>query len=189
MTGKREGRKKRCRGRRRAGMADIFAVATKKISKEISEHVDAEIGVTNEILDEFAKKLCPRLYRGLFNLTDLKNLNICAPFTIILNVGFHFVCVHTRGKRLLYVDSYGLRCRNKVVCKFLSGFKIPIVFNKVRLQSPKSKHCGMYALLFAAYLDFPKKPFKLKFHTRAAGKKNDELCMVYLDKLVSHMNV
>jgi hypothetical protein len=175
--------------KKRTGKADVINVATKKISKEVKDHVDEHIGVTNEILDEFARKLCPRLYKGLFNpSTNLLRLNICAPFTIILNVGFHFVCVHTTGKKVFYIDSYGLMCRNRVVWKFLRQFKIPIVINRARLQSPKSRHCGMYALLFATYLDLPKKPFKLKFHNRAR-KKNDQLCMLYLDKLVTHIDI
>ena len=160
----------------------------RKISTKIAKHVDADIGMTNVMLNKLARILCPNLYRGLFSVEKLKSISFRPPFSIIVNVGLHFVTVFVAKNHILYFDSYGKNCIRREMCDFMAKYNCRIYYNKSKLQKRTSTHCGLYALLFAAYVDLTTKPFELYFYKRA-GKKNDELCKMYLQKIVSHVNV
>ena len=194
MTGRKASSKSIKRdGRKENGQSSVSAKRMNKIRqniyKETLRHVDHDIGMTNVMLNRMAKRLCPNLYRGLYTMYKLKSISFRPPFSIIVNVGQHFVTAYVTKEYILYFDSYGRKCCiTEEMCDFLTKYNCPVYYNKSKLQSATSTHCGLYALLFAAYVDLARKPFELFFYTRA-GKKNDELCKLYLQKIVDHVNM
>lgn len=156
------------------------------VSRIITQHANKIDGLSNEIVHKLAKILCPCLYKGFFNwyeLTNIKCKTITYPFTIIVNTVHHFVTIHSRKDYILYLDSYGQPCTNSTVRNFLRRCKnMKVLYNTMRIQSKNSMHCGLYALLFAMYYDDPSQPFLLKFSSKAS-KKNDKLCVEYLQRL------
>jgi len=59
------------------------------------------------------------------------------------------------GNKLIYFDSFGNKCTNSNVKKFISKFKNTIEHNKTKIQDDKSSLCGYYCFYFL-YLCFLK---------------------------------
>ena len=154
---------------------------------QLSENVSSSWGMTNRLVDQLARSLATRLYRGLFipeKLTTARTTQLLSkiPFTMIVNVGGHFVALYCCKEYVLYFDPFGMPCLQPQVIAFLRGLKRSVFFSREKIQSVTSKHCGLYAVLFVLYHDKPRRRFKLKFGRRAS-KKNDKLCIQYLHKL------
>ena len=159
-----------------------------RISNVFSDHV-SEFGMSNALLDAFARQLCPNYYRGVVSAWRLRECNFRKPFTIICNIGLHFVTIHAGTGLTLYMDSYGKQCKLPSMLKFLTRMGKPVCFNERRIQLATSQYCGLYALLFAAYTDLKDAgalPFRLAFSNRAC-LKNDKLCKMYLHKLLNYL--
>ncbi len=163
------------------------------VLESVRTHVSPRKGITNVMLDSMARGMNLKLYRGLFNARELAtektDFDHSSRFTIIINVGRHFVCVHNCGDKLLYLDSYGVSCLNPLVCDYLLqhfGKKTPIYYNKLAIQTLDSTFCGLYCLLFALYLDKRSNQSKvcLRF-TKEPSRRNDRLCMQYMKCLMT----
>lgn len=115
----------------------------------------------------------------------------------------HFVCVVGEPRRVLYLDSLGGLDRTNVcrpVGQLLQKMKKPIVYIPRRLQSRNGAACAIYALLFAIYyarqnicassrLDTDENILsKFAFYDKA-GRKNDVLCMKYLEQIINDNKV
>ena len=165
------------------------------IVDQLSDHVSADWGMTNDLVNHLASSLAPRLYRGLFLPEELPTklssksayLLKDRPFTIIVNVGGHFVGVYCADQYTIYFDPFGLPCMQTQLKQFLRKLKQPVFFSKKKIQTISSKHCGLYAVLFVLYHDKPKRTFKMQFGRRA-GLKNDKLCVQDLHKLCRGLN-
>jgi hypothetical protein len=95
----------------------------------------------------------------------------------------HFVTVAAGPSGVLYIDPYGLPCLQPRVNRFLRLCRRRVLANWRQVQDLRSVYCGMYAVLFAAYLD--RKPnFKLRFHKAGRDlRRNDTLCARYLRRM------
>lgn len=170
------------------------------VSALVSKHADRR-GMTKSLLDSICRTLCPNLYKGLYNASDIPiaTLQNFKSFTIILfltskdlgvsastNVG-HFVTVHATPSTILYIDPYGLPpCFHPHVAKFLHAKKKRVVLvNRKQVQHVNSTHCGLFAVLYAVYFDDPsrEKRFALRF-PRKATPNNDKLCKRYLNEML-----
>lgn len=152
----------------------------------VTSNVDKNIGVTNELIDSLCKDLSPRLYKGLYtSITPPTNqLSKLNSFTIIINVGGHFVTIYAKENFLIYIDPFGLPCFCKSILNFMQNCKRPIFRNNLAVQSFKSKYCGLFAILFVIFFDKPQNKLILKFHPSKFLFKNDSLCLSYLKKLI-----
>ena len=166
-------------------------MTAEQIVRELSDHVGEEWGMTNQLVNGLARKVCTRLYRGLYtpltlrelSASDIEEMKKYSPFTVICNPGAHFVTIYCTPQYVLYLDPFGKECRQKDVKKFLSRLSSHIFHNRTQIQHTTSNHCGLYALLFALYLDREPQHMKLKFSTRSKNK-NDKLCVTYIEKLI-----
>lgn len=128
-------------------------------------------------------------------------------FIIIINIGLHFVTLHATKKYIFYVDSMGRPILLPQILKFISlrPGKPAVYYNKSRVQSPLSSHCGLYAALFVLCLDGVDKHTRkrvrrrgrravsatetlhilpMQFFKRGDLNRNDKLCVKYLKKII-----
>lgn len=166
---------------------------SEKIASLLKDHVSKDWGMTNDMVNYIAMTLCSTLYKGLYMPKHLLRISMAGnilqrPFTMIINVGKHFVTVVCHKNYVLYLDPFGMPCLQPEVRRFLQGLRSKIFYNKTQIQQLKSKHCGLYAVLFALYYDVPSRELRLKFH-KNASEKNDKLCTVYLHKLMNKATV
>lgn len=171
-------------------MADVVA-------KRVREHAVPRLGVTNRVLRNFCTRLCSDLFKGVFSADCIPpSLAARAHFIIIVNLSQkrgpsvgHFITIAASPSSVQYIDPYGLPCWQPDILSFLHSCKRKIRLNLRQVQSFKSSYCGLYALLFACYLDRKRwkgNKFKLVFE-RKKLRENDKLCVAYLKKIVSMM--
>lgn len=132
-------------------------------------------------------------FYGVFSALELgagsPRLRSARPLHIlIVNVGAHFVTLVVRsGQCAIYVDSFGLPILHPGVRSYLRRVApgLPVYYNKKRIQSASSVHCGLYAALFALHYDGRRRRRGegLRFAARAASGENDALCVRYLKEL------
>ena len=161
----------------------------KFLSSQLKQHVNENWGMTNSILNDLAETLCPRLYAGMYAPHQLKSSRLrtrTKPYTLIVNVGNHFVSIYVSKTVALYVDSYGMRIFRPKVREFLKSLEVPVFFNDRQLQSGHSKYCGLYALLFCMYFEcYSNRSMQTYFNFhKLAGPGNDRLCIAYIKKLI-----
>lgn len=154
------------------------------IAHLLGKYVSRDWGMTNKTVDYIARLLCPNVYVGLFMPNELqRKKNVCKPFTMIVNVGRHFVTIYCHDDFVLYMDPFGLPCLQSRVRDYLCSLSTSLFYNKTRIQHQRSKHCGLYAVLFALYYDKPDRNIKLKFKDGVNNQSNDRTCLLYLQKL------
>jgi len=132
--------------------------------------------------------------RACTNLSD---------FTIIINVGLHFVTVYGTPEYVMYIDSMGLPPTRVEVKEFLAQCRRPFVYNISQVQGDTSSYCGLYAALFVIFLDYRhsgkiNSTWKLQFHVAKWNesehditnrlKSNDERCVTLIKVLLQHKN-
>lgn len=167
---------------------NIDADVMNKVQKLLKSHVSQEWGITNDLVQDIAATLCPGdTYKGLYMPDQLSRIvsmkSVHRPFTLIVNVGRHFVTIYCHDNYVLYLDPYGIPCVQPHVRQFLNVLSPNIFFNETKIQTVRSKHCGLYAILFAQYYDVPLRDFKLKFIRNPENDENDDRCIFYLHKL------
>jgi len=170
--------------------------------KKISRHVDQDRGMTGGLLESLAKNEAPRYFYGVYlssnlpNPSDLKK-KYSNGFTLIINIvnkkmeGGHFVTLHIRPGLCLYIDSYGMSIMDNSIKKFIRAhkdfFKFEFPHINIRcIQSPFSKACGMYSLLFTKMFEIEnlyQMNTKFIMYWSKNLLLNDKLCMKYLTKI------
>lgn len=181
-------------------MANSFII--RQIIKGVKSHTDHSAGISNVLINRFARSLCSRDFQGVYSADTIPEIMLTnrPRFIIIVNLGErkgydsnipvgHFVCICADTSRIQYIDPYGLPCIQPKVLNFLKHCHRPIIMNKRQIQDLSSVYCGFFALLFAMYMDrglsVEKPKFRLKFHKRKRElKKNDVLCISYIRKLI-----
>jgi len=114
-------------------------------------------GLTNKYVEDLGKLICGDNFLGVFS-SDIQpqfQKKICK-FSIIFNKdkhnqpGSHFVAIYSNRSKLFYFDSFGKKCENKLIKKFikknLNGRKY--IFNKTCIQDNQSLFCGLFCLEF-----------------------------------------
>ena len=138
------------------------------------------------------------LFYGIF---DAENLPLHLPsikknFSIIINVGHHFVFLYWSPLEVFYIDSLGRAITHEKVQAFINNHvdieKCSVFYNTAHVQSQLSTHCGWYTILFTLYVDRcaarqTGKHFdrftQLRFYSHSL-LRNDDLCMQYIEKLL-----
>jgi len=151
-------------------------------------------GVTNFFIDDILRDQCPENYVGFFPknqlplMTGIGNSIIVVDLnpTFISTTG-HFVTIISSPRVCSYLDSLGLPPPTEIAQHMLNTGKKLKILNE-QIQPFFSHFCGMYCILFALY--FNKRMtgkqvnFSLTF-SHANLKKNDQLCVKYIQDLLS----
>ncbi len=166
-----------------------------RLSTRVKRHVVPDQGVSNELLDKFATSLCTSDFKGVFP-SDTIPVAFAGRHNFILIVNLapqrgaavgHFVTIAASPSCVFYIDPFGLPCLDPNIARFLQHCRREVYFNRRQLQAMNSAYCGLYALLFACYLDrenWEGNRFRLKFKDKNLSA-NDRLCIKYLKKIVS----
>ena len=167
-----------------------------KLSRLVNNNVDPERGVTNRTIDNFCRELCPQLYHGTFPADrippSLSNSDVTAEnFSLIINVGGHFVTVVNQPDFILYIDPFGLPCLDPQAHAFLqlcvdnsrSSSVKQVFYNVNKIQNFRSRYCGLYAILFALYFDTPRENYKLRFEKNEQISNNKKF-MKYIQEMI-----
>jgi hypothetical protein len=168
-----------------------------QIARLFSRHVGRDWGMTNELVDYIAGRLCSHRYKGLYTplqLQQSKKTRLLEkatkrPFTLICNVGRHFVCIFCTNQYLLYMDPFGKKCVQRQVRKFIHRLSRNVFYNHTPIQWITSNHCGLYAILFTLYFDRDRQDVRLQFEPASNNGRNDQLCNMYLQLLLNKDNV
>jgi len=168
-----------------------------RILSEISESIRGDVspgyGITNTSVDEIAREVCRNYYLTTCpsrKLLQMELGELPKTFSLILNIGSHFILLHKRDKCFYYIDPVGDRCSDSNIIDFVSsdakGNKTCFLYNKRQVQSRSSVHCGLYCVLYAQLFDFVQVPFdRIKFQfKKGGGKQNDLNCIDYIVALM-----
>ena len=151
--------------------------------KFINSHIKPDLGITNDFIHDITAEICSKIYQGLYPANEIPpKLAKKTDFSIIVNVGRHFVSIIACESYIIYIDPFGIPCLEPFTATFLKKCKRPILYNKKPIQSVKSKYCGLYAVLFVLYYDPPIVKIKMKFDNN--WEKNDQRCISYIKKLL-----
>lgn len=159
----------------------------------MEEHIDAS-GVSDVFIkDLLAQMHISHLFKGVFFTFDpqLHSL-ICErevhpDFVCIVNTGRHFVTLVLDKESALYIDTLARHCPMELRLK-LEKSKRTVYYNKKRIQSITSTHCGLYSCLFALYFDRERndRSVSTQFRFESAKDKlevNDIRCIKYLKQM------
>jgi len=172
--------------------------ALSRLLRHTRANVHPRQGITARLIAGFARQLCPNHFRGLFDIGRLPVRRLAASrrFTVIINLGIHFVVVHATPDTVVYVDPLGDPCQAARARGLVVRCARPrALWNAKPIQSRQSVACGLYALLFARCFDTPvdEWPFDasselpLRFsrvRSRSGGRRNDARCVRYLKRFI-----
>lgn len=183
----------RC-GRRYRKKNKYNRFAMNDLSRRVRSNVTKEKGMSNQTVARFCRSLCGDDFKGVYSADYIPTrLAARGRFIIVINLGVrrgrrgplpmgHFVTVSADPSKVFYIDSYGLPNVEPHVTRFLQRCRRPVEFNLRPIQDLNSVYCGLFATLFAVYLD--KQPdFKLIFKKQNL-RENDKLCVRYLRRLI-----
>lgn len=160
----------------------------RRIKKSLTKHVDTLYGVTNEAIHELCSLLNPLHYKGTFPSNQI-TFKFSPPSSYIVNIGGHFIALICKPHFCLYIDPFGLPCRDKDLQQRLKTLSVPVFYNSTPIQSLTSMYCGMYAILFVVYFDKSRDRNKrLRFHRRNL-KANDKVCLKYISSLLAYLSL
>lgn len=160
-------------------------------SESISWHINSD-GLSENVLSDLMSQFTNlRMYKGVFPYNHIK-VNDKENFSIIVNVGFHFVAICVYDSFVLYIDPLGSPVPFlPELILFLTNLKKPIFFNRKQIQSKKSSHCGFFSCLFCIYFEYnlmnEQTHLTLSFHKKELIT-NDELCISYINRLYEIMS-
>lgn len=148
---------------------------------------------TNTYLNELLFPLC-KSYRGCFSSDNIPPYENNGINTFIVNlskqdeIGTHFVCLVIKPNVVYYFDSFGKKCGNEDILKYISNLDYKVYFNGLKIQHPKSLMCGFYCALVVLVND-ERCNFKkdIKFSTQESSLlKNDSLCLSYIKRALKN---
>lgn len=114
-------------------------------------------GLTNDYVENIGKIICGNNFLGVFpsDIQPQFEKKLCK-FSIIFNKdkhnkpGSHFVAMFFDRSKLVYFDSFGKNCDNKMLKQFikknLNGRKY--IYNKQCIQADESLFCGLFCVQF-----------------------------------------
>ena len=152
-------------------------------------HLNRE-GISDEVISDFLH-MCKvsNKFKGVYPFKNLPDsLKKESHFSIIVNIGHHFVTLHVKPTYILYIDSFGQPISNREILDFLGKklHHIPLYYNTRQIQSLYSSHCGIYAIFFILYHD-KRINLPMKFSNQDL-LQNDFLCIQHIKSIVhSHL--
>lgn len=163
-----------------------------QLANRVGEHVVPGTGLTNTVVRRFCNEVCSSDFKGVYAVDRIPALRLAgmAKFHIIVNLGReelkedgHFVVVSATPDRIYYLDPFGKRPPLKFgIQNFLELCDRPVTHNRQQIQSFESAYCGLFAILYAWWLDAGR-PFRLYFSTTRLYN-NDRRCVEYLRRMV-----
>lgn len=146
-------------------------------------------GLSNKLLDDLMRMTLPEndCYSGVYPYTEIPaSLASTLHFSVIVNVGQHFVAIYGEPEFILYLDPFGIGITHDEITHGF-GMARPIFCNKKQVQDLKSTHCGLFSSLFIIHLERKRSGDSgyqntvLNFYTEAEElKNNDKLCVQYI---------
>lgn len=173
----------------------------REIARNIMEMVDKERGVTNNLVEEFCYQMCSmeeqNIFAGVYAVDEIPvdMLKRRRTFNVIVNLASrsqgetegHFVIITAHPRTIVYIDPFGAPNLKSQISYFLRACRRPTMYNRTALQSYSSPFCGMYAALYATYFNNPDgRKIRLKWEKKNL-RRNDHLCMKYLNELVNEI--
>lgn len=165
-------------------------------------HVNEKKGLSNDAIDYFLRRTCGSDFLGVYSADYLPvRLAGRGRFIVVVNLGRrkgrtvgplpvgHFVTIVATPEEVYYLDPYGIPCVDGYVLRFLRSCQRTIQTLSYQIQSFDSVWCGLYAILFALYMDrqASARPPRFKLHFfKQKNKliKNDDKCGKYIEKLI-----
>lgn len=151
-------------------------------------------GITNKDLEKLSRKFLNKNFLGVYPSDVLPNLNKKSLKSIIFNLskhdeeGTHFIAIIKRFRKIIYFDSFGKKCENENILKYLQKNNLPLEQNVIQIQDNNSSLCGYYCFHFL-YVCFLKKKslqFFLKmYETKPQNlNNNDRKLLNYILKII-----
>ncbi len=146
--------------------------------------------MTNRSVEKLCSLTCNEQFKGVFSADRIPSrLAPLSSFTVVANLAKsnspagHFVTISAQRNLVRYIDPYGFAPFQEDVKRFLRLCRRTVRSNRDQIQSVRSLHCGLYAILFAnigcGTIDFPAK-FYVGGKGEAGLAANDKLCRDYL---------
>lgn len=66
--------------------------------------------------------------------------------------GSHWIAIFFDKEKCYYFDSYGMKCRNVYILRFIRRNSKVTEYNETVYQSPFSKSCGIFCLYFLTHI-------------------------------------
>ena len=91
------------------------------ITQIITSNVSSDEGITNNFINDLCNKICNYRFKGVFTVVNLPPFSIFNNefFTLIINIGAHFISIYSSPNYILYIDPFGLPCLNTQLKLFL----------------------------------------------------------------------
>jgi len=112
-------------------------------------------GLSNIYLLNLAKKLNLKKFKGIFSCDTLpKPEKHWEEFSLISNLskydekGSHFIAIYVLPDKIIYFDSYGIKCTNEFINEYLQTIGKNLFYNTRRIQDVDSIFCGYFCLAF-----------------------------------------
>ena len=168
--------------------------------KSLEWHINPS-GLSNIVVEDMTK--FPKWiqekshYVGVYKFFELPlKIGKMSEFSLIVNVGMHFVSIYGTKQFILYIDPYGLPMMQKQMREYFSVrdiFSRPIYFNPKQIQDTLSTHCAMFCTLFVLHLEakrlpnlFPSYQNERLIFSGKDLKKNDTICEKMIKKIISN---
>lgn len=94
--------------------------------------------------------------------------------------GTHFIAlsINHEDKKIFYFDSFGRKCKNKEILRFISKYDYQYRYCNRQIQDPLSVYCGFFCICFvvSTHLSIPFTRI-VKIYDVHNFKKNDEICI------------
>ncbi len=167
----------------------------KSLAARVRFNVHNRKGLSNDVIRKFCKQTCSKDFKGVFAADRIpRRLCVQPNFIIVVNLGRrgearsesdlpvgHFVTILGAPEAVYFLDPYGFPCTQPNVIKFMGNCRRAVMQNKRSIQDITSVYCGMYAILFANYLD-KGWSFRVRFCKKHL-LRNDKRCVAYLEKM------
>ena len=99
--------------------------------------------------------LTKKHFLGVFPIDMIPRKKLKRPFSLICNIdkssepGSHWVAIFApKYGKIEYFDSFGFKPMNNEIVEFINHNGMKFIYNKLQIQSNKSKTCGKFCVIF-----------------------------------------
>jgi hypothetical protein len=146
-------------------------------------------GLTNKYVENLSKIFLGDSFLGVYPIDVIPHTKK-KTFSVIFNLskhyepGSHFIAIIKRYNEIIYFDSFGKKCNDLGLLKFMKKFRVKITFNTKQLQHEDSNFCGYYCFYFIYFCSYNNKTLRqliAKF-SLIELKQNDHMLISYIVK-------
>lgn len=138
-------------------------------------------GLTNGYLEKICNRILSNIFIGVFPC-DVHPIIKNNTFSIIFNTGKsntngeHFVAIFVNKNSVYYFDSFGEKCSNNNILKFINKNKKKrkIFYNPIKIQDDLSNFCGFFCLayLLSKDINYTQQKFINLFNLKCLNNNN-----------------